>query len=139
MAGEGAYSAAKSATPTTVDNIPPFVEIYSPVVNDVTSGSFEVTWYGYDYGGSSLDRFVLAMDSGESYTASIYETTYTFTGIAEGPNGVTVTAYDGNGNTASHRHAVVLDLDPPTVSINYPLQDGWNNTNSWSVFSLDRQ
>ncbi len=97
-----------------LDTKKPFVKIEKPQVsgNEVT-----FNWNAQDFGCSGIDHYVLKLDGNVIYkgTATTYQTH-----VNTGKHIWTIVAYDKAGNFQSITSSLVVDTQPPKVTIIQP-------------------
>ena len=105
---------------TAGDTTPPTVSIQSPVDGFLSgTNSVSVTWTASD-AGVGLDHFEVRVDTGMPVSLPSSATSYTAMGLSDGDRTVTVTAFDGSGNSASDSVTFRVDTTPPIVNILLP-------------------
>ena len=105
---------------TAGDMTPPAVSIQSPVDGFLSGmNSVGVTWTASD-AGVGLDHFEVRVDTDMPVSLPSSATSYTAMGLSDGDHTVTVTAFDGSGNSASDSVTFRVDTTPPTVNILLP-------------------
>jgi Big-like domain-containing protein len=102
------------------DSFPPTIVVVSPAQGTVSrTDSVIVTWNASD-NGSGLDHFELRVDNGPAIRLPANATSYTVTGLADGPHRIEVTAYDVVGNPQAARVSFTVDMIAPSVRIDAP-------------------
>ncbi len=112
-----AGNSAISDVTAMVDVTKPTASITSPAASAyLTSHSVVVTWTATDP-TSGIDHYSLSIDGGASQTVDATATSYTFSGVADGPHTIRLTAVDRAGNTVLVSVSVTVDTLDPTISI----------------------
>lgn len=102
-----------------VDTTPPTVSFTSPAANSwQNSASVSVAFTATDATSGILQVFI-SVDGGPPVNAT-GQTSYTFTGLADGSHTVTLTAKDKAGHTSSGALTFRVDTTPPSVTITAP-------------------
>lgn len=114
-------TSVKNFTVNEIVNTPPTVLILSGPQGSTTEDSATFTWFGSDTDGSVVGYYYDLDDT----TPDIWTTgtTKTFTGLSAGEHTFYVKAKDNEGaysSVASRTFTVVLDNDPPEISISVP-------------------
>src|SRR5256886_2716676 len=111
---------ATSDVTVMVDVTKPSASITSPAASAyVTSHSVVVRWTAADP-ASGTDHYLLAIDGGAALTVDATATSYTFSGVADGPHTIRLTAVDRAGNTVLVSVSATVDTVDPTISIASP-------------------
>ena len=114
-----------------VDLSPPTVSILSPSngtyfnVRDIT-----VEWNGSDSVG--IDYYEVRIDGGSWINVGT-STSYTFTNVEEGYHIVEVRAVDHVGNIDKDSVEFTVDISPPLVNINFPLNNSYIGNSTVNV------
>ncbi|RLG42197.1 MAG: hypothetical protein DRN78_03405, partial [Thermoproteota archaeon] len=120
-----------------VDYTAPSVNITSP-----THGSYfnetEITlvWEGADRGfflaASGVDYYEVKIDDGSWINVGT-NTSYTFSGLAEGYHTLYVRVFDKAGNYEVDSITIIIDMTPPTISILSPTEGEFINTSNVTI------
>ncbi len=109
------------------ENVDPTVSIVSPQTGSYNNtGIVTVQWTAaYDLSGIAYFEFIL--DSGTILTLPADVMSLQRSELADGSHTVKVVAYDNSGNHHEASVTFVVDTVDPTVSIDSPLPDSYNN------------
>jgi len=111
-----------------VDITAPTVTIESPADNFLsTDNSVTVTWNGSDI-GSEVDRYEVSWEGGSPVTLLPGVSSYTFTSLSDGSHVLTVVVYDKVGLSSTDTVAILIDAQPPSLTITSPAQGGYLGT-----------
>jgi len=90
----------------------------------VANTSVRVEWAGVD-DGSGIDHYSVYLNNEPVINTT--DVSCELSGLVEGFNNVTVTAYDKEGNFASDQISIIVDLTAPSVEVTSP-KDGYVTT-----------
>ena len=112
-----AGNSATTDVTVMVDVTKPTASITSPAASAyLASHSVVVRWTAADP-TSGIDHYSVAIDGGAALTVDATATSYTFSGVADGPHTIRLTAVDRAGNTVLASVSVTVDTVDPTISI----------------------
>src|SRR2546427_1838358 len=115
-----AGNSATTDVTVMVDVTKPTASITSPAASAyLASHSVVVRWTAADP-TSGIDHYQLSIDGGAALTVDATATSYTFSGVADGPHTIRLTAVDRAGNTGLVSVSVTVDTVDPTISIASP-------------------
>lgn len=100
-----------------LDITPPTLVITSPADGSYAGSTVTVTWIGSD-AGSGIAYYNVSI-GGVDWTTTT-ESSYTFTGLSNGPHTIFVRAFDAAGNGVESWVNIIVDTIPPTVDISSP-------------------
>ena len=119
-AWDGGGNNASATIDVIIDTTGPAVSITSPGAGGfLASPSVDVTWTASD-AGTGLDHFDIRIDGGSTTTLTPTATDYAFTGLADGPHTVELTAYDGAGHSTVVTRSFTVDTVAPSVTLTAP-------------------
>jgi hypothetical protein len=119
---EEAAPAPAISRPPPSDGTPPKISIKVPETHIlVKSTSVTVQWAGVD-DESGIDHYSVYLNNEPVINTT--DVSCELSGLVEGFNNVTVTAYDKEGNFASDQIGIIVDLTPPSVEVTSP-KDGY--------------
>ena len=102
------------------DTVAPTISITSPSPGAfVPVNSVTLSWTASDL-GSGLDHFEVAVDGGAPVVLPADATSYTKSGLADGPHTFVITAFDAAGNSQPASVTVSVDTTPPSLQITGP-------------------
>ncbi|MFP4608333.1 MAG: Ig-like domain-containing protein, partial [Candidatus Aenigmatarchaeota archaeon] len=108
----------------TVDTAKPYIDIITPVENEVfTMGDVTVEWSGGD-DTSGIDHYEIRINGEDWIDVGTY-TNHTFVDVEDGNRTVEVRAWDEGGNNATDVVNFIVDKTPPDLNITAP-QEGEN-------------
>jgi|GEM_PF-2087506 len=127
---------SNTATVTfTVDTTAPSVSITSPSDGALlNTADVTVDWTGSD-ATSGIDHYTISIDGGAATDVGT-STTYTYTGLSDGSHTVTVTAYDGAGNTNTDSVTFTVDTTAPTVISTTPADGAVDVSTAAGTYSI---
>jgi hypothetical protein len=116
-----------------VDSIAPALTITSPSSGStLTSTSVTVRWSGSD-SGSGVAYYQVRTSSSPWTQLASTATSYTFSGLGQGPQIVTVRAVDRAGNAKDSAVTFTVDTAAPSLTLSYPSSGSYVNTASPTV------
>jgi len=89
-----------------LDTAPPILDVWSPTVNETVPGSFQASWTANDI-YSGIKNAEVSLDGGGWIDVG-NQTTYSFTGLSDGPHTIAIMVVDkaGNSQTVSRSFTV---------------------------------
>jgi len=127
---DGAGNTATDQVGFIVDTTASTLIITSPIPEFVNTAF--VSWTGND-AISGIDHYNISIDGETAIQVTADTSSYSFTGISDGPHTVRITAVDRAGNIVFDEVTFTLDTVKPTLSIVSPMSGSFNNTGSMKI------
>lgn len=122
---DGAGNARDVSVAFTVQASAPSLTITAPVnATASASTSMTVQWAGSST-GSTITSYLIRLDGGSWSTLAPSVTSYTFTGLTQGPHTVMVRATDQAGSSKDASVTFVVDTVAPTIAITSPASNAY--------------
>lgn len=100
------------------DVVPPIVTIQSPVQGAYKANDHLLAWSADDGFDSPFDRFEVSLNSGPAQTIPGTQLGLSVSDLPEGPNSITLTAFDQAGNQSSTSRQITVVTSPvPTAAL----------------------
>src|SRR5207302_422007 len=117
LAADLAGSSTSDSVDVTVDATLPIASITTPISGQILgTNSVMLTWTASD-ATSGIDHLEVSVDGGAATSLAAGTTSYPFSGVADGPHTIRLTAVDRAGNTVLASVSVTVDTVDPTISI----------------------
>ena len=119
--GEDTIMISIDLTPPIIVAVHPDYEFY------INTTSTEISWDAIDNYG--IDRYYVKVEDG-AWVDIGQTNSYTLTDLVDGENIVYIKAVDRAGNADVERVKIIVDTEPPTISIVYPSNEGYINVDN---------
>lgn len=123
-----------TSTPFQVDTAAPMVNILHPY-GYINTTTVTASWEGFDV-TSGLDRFEVRLDDG-AWEPMGLDTSGTYHDLSVGSHTLGLQAFDRAGSSVFTQVTFTIDITPPVLLIDQPVDGGWSSMTSetvhWSV------